>query len=97
MAEGKQHFKQNIRTKTTFGTIIIVYAIFITAFIFIGLNELSSLGRQISDQITIEQQICEGIIQHNYGLGNIVELRRTLQTLAETLKFEAAQFENNQH
>lgn len=86
---------KSIRSKTIFFSLTITSFILFAGFSFICLRELAFLSAQLENRIEMERRISSSLIQQNYGLGNIIELRRTLQTLSESFKLEQAEFFND--
>ncbi|MBI4801507.1 MAG: HAMP domain-containing histidine kinase [Elusimicrobia bacterium] len=86
---------KSLRTKTIFFSLILTSFILCAAFSFICFREVTFVSRQLAARIETENRISSSLIQQNYGLGNIIELRRTLDTLSESIKLDAAEFSND--
>ncbi len=86
---------KNLRNNTIIFSVLLTAGILFVSYLLICARELNSFSKLIDDKIELETKIASSLIQQNYGLGNVVELRRTLQTLSESLDHRVAMFKND--
>lgn len=86
---------KNLRNNTIVFSVLLTSGILFISYLLICARELNSFSKLIDDKVELETKISSSLIQQNYGLGNVVELRRTLQTLSESLDHRAAVFKND--
>ena len=86
---------KNLRNNTIIFSVLLTSGILFISYLLICARELNSFSKLIDDKVELETKIASSLIQQNYGLGNVVELRRTLQTLSESLNHRTAVFKND--
>jgi signal transduction histidine kinase/CheY-like chemotaxis protein len=72
------------------GTSVLLFA----SFLLIAQGEIRSFRRQLDARMRAEDQTVAAMIRQNYGMGDIIELRRTLDTLCRSLGYSAAELKN---
>lgn len=85
----------DLRSTTIVFTLLLTSGILLLTYLLICAREVDSFSKLIDDKVELETRIASSLIQQNYGLGNVVELRRTLQTLSESLGHHEAVFKND--
>lgn len=85
----------DLRSTTIIFTLLLTSGILLLTYLLICAREVDAFSRNLDDKIELETKISSNLIRQNYGLGNVVELRRTLDTLSGSLGHHAAVFKND--